>query len=838
MATKSQINARFQGHQYRPRENPSVQPVQAPGLGSLPATPLDWHPQQSGAVQFMEKLFGQADTVAKLAHTEAGKQYQEAKARALRGDYTVDDSGLITFRGAQQKALSEVEGAVDAETESNRLMEFSENLKRQLASNPNLTPAQRVAAYTDQMRKQSYNGLSSAKDKDYLIAKGARVHDTANRLINAYRASTVNGELQAEKDKVASAFTADLNRMPSSDPETRLDYTKACLSRFADNWTKVTGGQPVSTGKEYLTQFVRDRVAKGDRDTLEQLKDYEISKGVTLSGLGVITQAHLEAADDRAISNIRKENAMVKAREEAFLRGWDRTYTQNLFKTRELHDKTGEEYETAQSELFQYVEEQRKLIQESDALTPGTREAIMKRMDQMDVWIGRGGAPVNMTANELEQMTALRNSGNLDAVYDWFRANPQKMAPPDLAQIQTAAFAGTDESRQTLRDNTEWTKRVYSNSSFPMLEPGESQEQFKMRMFSTINSLFEDAKKKDPQGSPASWRSAAEAEFRKTYPALNEQQKTAAEVSKKAFMAVRSNLNTVDGAEVTNLLSSVKALPSTDQEQIRNALSQNTTLPASSLKNLEHIIKNPENAKKFFIYNPVAEYDYFPLNPKYKINSVERFSEKAASAVFVKNDNGMLEQRPWNKISIADEGKIMTGPISNKAKFLDDDGTVRNVWDIKHEEELKKVVTRQRTPMRTGGTPENPIGHDLSDWEYGNEMELPNFSNQDLPLKDHYVFVRRSGLKSNQPFQMKYSDMLAFNSSLPEGDSQRVQVLSTPFDPNRTVAVQGGGWFGRNRVIKLKDLTLGTFSRQVEFMSQSPLEIMSFDEQVKLLSNL
>ena len=845
MATKTQVNTRYNNEKYRERQNPSIRPEKPGQSLSVPHLASTWKSPNFDAINFMDKLFGSADALMKLAKTEEGKQYRKAQARALRGDFTVDDSGLITFKGAQQKALSEVEGTNDAAVAQDALLQASEEFRKQLAGRDDLTPAQKIQAHRALLQQHAYATLSPDKDTDYLIAKGSRLNVTVNQLSNAYRDATIQSQLNEERDKTVGALQANLNMMPAGiSKEAQADFMKGSLAKFAESWGIVTG-QPISSASPVLRKHVNDLVAKGDRELLLRLKDFEIGKGVTMESLGIITEATLDGADRQAISLMQRDTAMREAQAKKYVFDVGNQIYQIYQNSQKYSEMDMEKYLEQQANDLNSLAELKTAISNSNALPADAKESLNHRISSMETGIQSGGQLGEMSTDDQIMLHSLNQAGNVEEIVQYFKDNPFVDAPKEFSAFKQMAMRG-DSLDKTLEFNT-WMQGVLADTPLP--DEGSSNTDYasmlgtsnrgssvrvKSKMQSDLMSAYLTAKKEIPDGGHDVWAEKAEEVFRKKYPVAKPEQRVSMEAGRSAIQIIGKSLNTINTDDFRQLASSLPQVSGADRNRFLQTLQANATIPQNLKDNLISIITSNDPNKQDEFIMPDADNTAapFPLNPKYPNTSTPVLTAKKDTFVFAKSAGGKVEQVTTSDISSDREGSILTSPIPWNARFIDETGKVRKVSELTTEADIAKYTTRRRPAiLPDGGTEQNPVARDLSGWEYGNKLMLPNLSNQDKPLEDHYVLV----LNKNKTYRntdtkytaVRYGDVR--DSSL---------IVSTPFDPDMSVFVRTPGIFGdKTRCVKMKNIYSNLkYGRYIDFASPISMENMSFEDQVQLFT--
>lgn len=824
MATKTQVNQRYNNEQYRQRQNPSVRPEKPGQSLSVPHLASTWKSPNFDAINFMDKLFGSADALVKLAKTEEGKQYRKAQARALRGDFSIDDSGLITFKGAQQKALSEVEGTNDAAIAQDALIQASEEFRKQLAERDDLTPAQKIQAHRALLQQQAYASLSPDKDTDYLIAKGSRLNVTVNQLSNAYRDATIQSQLNEERDKTVGALQANLNMMPAGiSKEAQADFMKGSLAKFAESWGIVTG-QPISSASPVLRKHVNDLVAKGDRELLLRLKDFEIGKGVTMESLGIITEATLDSADRQAISLMQRDTAMRKAQAEKYVFDVGNQIYKIYQNSQKYSEMDMEKYLEQQASDLNSLAELKTAISNSSALSAEVKSALNRRIATMETGIQSGGQIGEMSMDDRVMLNAMHNSGNMDGVIQYFRENPFVDCPQELVWFKQEAMKGTSVTE--MQKHKTWVSGVLARTLMEDQGSAEDNRAYKARMQADLNDCFNLAREENPTASVSVIQQKALEQFRKTYKELPVEKAVEVETLQNMNTELNGNLKTMDSRVidvVTEIANSGK-VPMAEKLQLKKAIRNNSSLSGYAKNNIEALIGGVLKKDALVVDDVNNTYLNFPLNPKYPVQGAERFSKKTDTAVFVKDKQGRPELRPFDTLTSTDQGKILTFPMPSNGVYYDDrTGELKPLAELTNSEQyLKRLVTKQRPPIRPdGGTEQNPVARDLSGWEHGNGMKIPNLSNQDLPLEDHYVLLRGS----LDTYQVKRY------GSIP--DVERADIISLPFDPDMTVAVREG-LTSSTKFRKMRDIGshLRGNRKYIDFVSPMSLENMSFQDQL------
>lgn len=861
MATKTQQLVRYENGRYRDRRTPTVDPIRAPRSPGLPAVPVNWFPKQSHALEFAQKLLGAAPVITSLMKTEAGEQYKEARARAMRGDFTIDDSGLFTFTAEQQRALSEVEGTLDADRASSVLRLKAQEWQQELAENEDLTPADRVALFTQRVRESSYGSLSNTRDSDYLIAKGNGIHRTASALIGSYTSQTVRAELEHEQSMTGQVLSNRLSEMPSGlTLEEETAFRTQALTDFYRNWTRVTGQSIRSEGaKAQLKPMLMDLVASGDVESLERLRDMKFPDGSTLEGMGLITKPVLESASRQADKleedAIRQKQRIWRDNQQLYGSKSVDFYGQTL----QLSGLNAEEKSNRISEIVSGIDETMAELSAlpDDAMEYQGRQRLLAQLDQYRSLAIQGGPQEDLPESARKMLLNLVNTDYEAALpvlreYSRYRMPSELSAPMREALSYNDAIARQGRERQLWVSSTlsevkpgavEWRLDEFGNPVSP-LKWEDTQEYAKAR--SMLISAYDRITQEHPEWSLEERRAEAEKVLFSRFDRMNPEQVMEIQGAAQTIQQAETLNPNTDSASVRRLLAGVSVMNPVNRAQVYTNLMRNPSLDREQKATLQTLFTSPNTAQVLGEIITTEESIRMmeqsdPNNPKkyFGVHGNKLFKPLTTLAthrvlVREKDDKGhwhVLEKEP-NQVS--SDSTVLTGLYPSGARIIR--GTeIVPIQSLSDERDLS-LLDQQSAPINPDpGVPAyNPNAYPDS------EIPRPtvdgvlfgiNLTNRNKSLDDHMVICKVPGSfpqptrwtpkrNGNVVVMKRYGDCT---------EEMKRNIVSAPFDPDYRVLVTIRGKY---QVIHMKEYL---DHRDVAFVTSEPVDFLSAREQIKLL---
>ena len=861
MATKTQQLIRYENGRYRDRRTPTVDPIHAPRSPGLPTVPVNWFPKQSQALGFAQKLLGVAPVVQSLLKTEAGDQYKEARARAMRGDYTIDDSGLITFTAEQQRALSEVEGALDADTASSALRVRAREWQQELAENDSLTPAERVALFTRKVRESSYGTLSNTRDSDYLIAKGSRVHQTASALISDYTSQTIEAELRHEQSMTGQVLSNRLAEMPSGlTLEEETAFRTQALMDFYRNWTRVTGQSIRSEGaKAQIKPKLMDLVASGDVEALERIKDMKFPDGSTLEGMGLITKPVLEAAVEQAD---RLENQEDKRRQRVWKDNQQLYgdlavgfYNQAL----QLPGLNPEEKSERISEILTGID---GVIAElsslpEDALAYRGRQEILEQLHQYRMLAVQGGPQETLPESVRQTLAELLNA-DYDAALPALREYANYRMPPELKKPMEVALSWNDSAKRQERERLLWmngvmaevkpTRPEYEYDSFntPIREKKWEKTQEYANAVSLLSSTYDRVTREHPEWSLEERRAEAERVLFSRY-AKEDVETRAERVDAKELLLRAETLDPKwDPEGLLQISSGFSSLNPANQRALIGGFLRNPKLDSEQKATLEalagapdaelarsQLITTEESIRRMEQMDPRNPRSFFGEHGNHLYKPITTL-ESHRILIQEKGEDGSIRLVEKEPKDVSSFDRPVTGLYPRDARIIR--GTeIVPINALSTEDDLS-LLDREPTGVHPdpsvplynpGAYPDQEVVRPTRD----GALFYSNLTNRNKPLDDHMIITagpggvaipmpgmpRRNG---NVVMMKRYGDCT---------EEMRKNAVTPPFDPDYRVLVKIRGKY---RVIPLGDYLNYP---HVRFVSSKPVDLMSSQEQIQLL---
>lgn len=856
MATKVQQMQRFENAQDRPRRLPTVERIEAPRSGGLPAVPINWYPKQSNALMFADKLLGTAKVATALAETEAGKQYKEAQSRAMRGDFTIDDSGLFTFTKEQQRALSEVEGKLDADKAFNTLMQESEKWKQDLAADGNLSPAQRVAIFTERVRAASFGQLDNTKDSDYIRAKGSDLHRRASSIIDNYLHTTVGTQLQREEDMTGQVFHNALRDMPTGlSGQEEADYRIMALREFQYDYNKITG-KPFSAAKRLIAPMIQDLVVSGDVDTLERIKDAEMLDGSTLAGMGMISKATLESANDNAV---RAEERKLKRESLTFEENY-RVYGSQASalygRTLMLSKLSGED---KMSEIAKIEEETTALIQTlqglpEGVLDPDKRNYLMGNLKKQQDTAAAGG-PKDIMPKALQDTIRELLPSDTDAAMRLIREYPQYELPPELQRVGQAAWSYKDTESRQVREHTLWGAEVLDQVKRPPTDPLNPQRWTASEEYKTALRVFEqtaiEVEKEFPEMGLEARKAETEKRFFTRYEKETPDVRSERMMAETVFDISRNASGERNPVEIASAVAQFPSMDDVNRNELVNSLELNGNLSAEQKRTLLSVVASKSDVEfQEKLNGLVTTRESLETLSKADPLQPRQFFGKHGNDLFVPltpvSDHRVLIVEKTAKGGLRVVEKALTdmtssdvpavGPYPRDAKVVIN-GKVVPVSSLDNwgdfawlDKEAEPISSDPRVPIyNPKGYPDGDVPRPTGRYA----LFHGNFTNREKPLEDHMLDVplserevRLSGSGGGlyRYIAGKFAKPIRYGDCTPE---QRQSALTPPYDPELVVLTKGG------EAIKLKNFV---HKGRPELLSSTPVNLMSTKQQIQLLS--
>lgn len=852
MATKVQQMQRNEGSNYRERRTPTVESLSVPRASGLPSSPVAWYPTQARGLDFAERLLGAAGTASSLMNTEAGKQYKDAQARAMRGDFAVNDNGLFTFTGAQQRAISEVEGTLDADKAVNELSVSAEEWRKELAADQNLSSAQRVAEFTRRVRESSYGKLSSTKDSDYLLAMGSKLHGKAEGIISQYRNQAIEEDLKHEADMTGQVFHNQIKEMPAGlDAEQESAYRTGALRSFYNNWTKVTG-KSFDAAKPYLEQVVQDMTVAGDAEGLERLADAPLPDGRTMSSMGLITKATLETSRENEIKLINRESAKA---DQVFKENYKVYGTQAaslMGRVSALRDLTGADKLAEVSKIDADGAELLKTINAlpPTALNPQMREDLIKTIDNQRTVAAYGGPRQIMPEAMKQELTTLVLE-DTEAAYRMIRSNPQYIVPPELDSIQKEAWSFKDVKESQAKDEMLWSLGVVNQMQHPPVDfinrvAFENTPEYKEATLFLAQTLL-DVKKELPDVGVTGQRMEVENRFYAKFPKEGADVKGMREGAEKAFSAAVSVNPKANPDKMLDAVAQFSQMDDANKRQFLKLVQSNPNLDADQRATLLAIANSGSDGATMnaALGELVTTREALEARATADLNQPKQLFGRHGNDVFkpltpladhriLVQENGKLVEKAPQDVSSAD--KAATGIYPVGARVVKGSKIIP-VSSIDNEADLKLLDKEAEPVSKDPAVPlYNPRGYADSMVprpSYREPLLNLNLTNREKPLEEHLVCILPDPSTPVDEYKRRYRIPSGVTVAVKKygelTDSEKGRLMSAPFDPDYHVIANGGG---SKSVVKMKDF----FGNQMKtIVSAKPVEFMSAREQIDLL---
>lgn len=857
MATKVQQLQRYEGSRYRERRAPTVDPVRAPHSGSLPAVPVNWFPQQARALEFSQKLLGAAPVVESLMKTEAGEQYKEARARAMRGEFTIDGSGIFTFTKEQQRALSEVEGTLDADRASAELAVNAETWKQELASDETVTPAQRVALFSERVRQAAYGDLSNTKDSDYLIAKGGRLHDAATRLIQGYTRETIGKELAKEREMTGQVLNNTLSRMPTNlTVQQETAYRIDALAEFHRNWTRVTG-LPFSAAGEQLSPMLTDLVISGNDEALERLKDAPLPDGSTLGGLGLISKSML----DKAAENADKIEEREFQRRQRVWRDNQQLYGSQSIEFRNriqlLPTLSGEEKEREIEAITSGIMELTAELQalDDDAFDYNGKAGLLKQLADNALLAAQGG-PKEMLPDSAANLLRTALSNDYASAMPLFREYGAYIMPNDLVKPMEAALSWKDDAARQEQEKMLWMFDALGQVKPPIVE--EELDRYGLptgrvtdwrntpdgrSALSLLASAFDAAGREHPEWSVEQRRAEAEKQLYARYPKATAEEQIERRSAKELIDQARTLDPNGNPETAFRLATGFRSMSEPNKRALLAELARNDSLDAEQRATLQGLADAPDQklAQTQIVTTREALYaaqNADPNNPvsffgKHGNDLFKPLTTLDSHRILVteKTETGQLRVVEKMPLALSSADEPLTGLYPKGARIIK--GTkIVPISSLSSESDLA-LLDRKAPPVSSDPkVPRyNPQAYPDDEIPRPNGPALFSFNwtNRSKPIEDHSVIVKEFPKRNElslspwvhglgQVFVKRYGDCTELEKS---------RIVSPPFDPDYRIMLDG-----RRTIIRLRDwpsyVGKGIYTT-------TPVDFMSAREQIKLL---
>ena len=861
MATKTQQLVRYENGRYRDRRTPTVDPIRAPRSPGLPAVPVNWFPKQSQALGFAQKLLGAAPVITSLMKTEAGEQYKEARARAMRGDFTIDDSGLFTFTAEQQRALSEVEGTLDADQASAELRLQAREWQQELAENEALTPADRVALFTQRVREASYGSLSNTRDSDYLIAKGNGIHRTASALIGNYTSQTVRAELEHEQSMTGQVLSNRLAEMPSElTPEEETAFRTQALTDFYRNWTRITGQSIRSDGaKAQIKPMLMDLIASGDVESLERLKDMKFPDGSTLEGMGLINKSVLESAvrqaDKLEEDAIRQKQRIWRDNQQLYGSKSVDFYGRTL----QLSGLNAEEKSNRISEIVSGIDETMAELSAlpDDAMEYQGKQRLLTQLDQYRSLAIQGGPQEELPESARKMLFNLVNT-DYEAALPLLREYSQYRMPTELSAPMREALSYNDAIARQGRERQLWMTSTlaevrqshpeyqYNEFNIPVKELSWEETREYAKAQSLLSSAYDRITQEHPEWSLEERRAEAEKVLFSRFERLNPEQSMELQTIKESLRQAETVNPSTDPEDLVRLSASFAVMDPANKRRFAENLMRNPALDHEQKATVQALLSSPdaeqaqgqiitteESIRMMEQADPNNPKQYFGRHGNKLFKPMTTLSSHRILVLETTESGGLrvVEKEP-NAVSSID--KPLTGLYPSGARIVR--GTeIVPISELSEERDLA-LLDQQSAPINPDpGVPVyNPNAYP------DNEIPRPtvdgalfgiNLTNRNKPLDDHMVICKVPGdfpqptrwtpkRNGNVVVMKRYGDCT---------EEMKKNIVSAPFDPDYRVLVNVRGKY---QVVQMRNYLS---SRDVSFVTSEPVDFMSAKEQIKLL---
>lgn len=705
MATKVQQSQRWNGIKDRVtrQRGTTVGTPRFYGVSRLPSNPVAWYPESSIGVGFAEKLLGASSVLAELMKTEAGEQYKKAQARAMRGDFTIDDSGMFTFKKAQQRAISEVEGSLSGVDAVNDLSSRAVELEKELASS-DLTPAQRVSAYTTKLREmafQSFEGNTS--DKDFVLAKGKEIHRFLDGMTESYRNRTIQDQVAQEQNQVAVLFRSRINQLGSSlTGEEKSAEIQTAVAEFSRNMKQVTGvDASMTTG--VLKDLVEELTSTGNREVLEKLKSTSVGDtGATMESLGLITDRVLESADSAYLGILRRREQEKALKSAAAVENYTKEFGSFDNSLLELGKLSGEDRMTKAQELSGTFSEMIRKVNEDKTLNEDSRQTLRNMLSRFQSMASNGGMTRPLAVEEMAALRSMLDRNDVSGITRFFRENPN-VEPGVFKAYRDMAFSVSRTSQSELLERKEWSDYVVLSSDLgpdnPMVSARERQENARQELY----RCYLEEKNLNREAGETAWREGAEKRFRSKYRQLTREEAKDQETMANFQRKLREPV--ADFAELSDLPVLASTAGEADYQQLKENLLNNPSLSDGARERLRSILpESVAEAKSLpeLWKQTLKGSDWRSMEGSARVSGkfYDDFTPVSECFVAVRQPDGKLLAKPVDALSAEDQQNLVTSPFFSRMQYLKPDGTLGRIVDITNEEELISVLS-SRKPMES-----------------------------------------------------------------------------------------------------------------------------------------
>lgn len=711
MATKVQQSQRWNGVRDRvtQRRGTTVETPRFYGVSRLPSNPVAWYPESSAALGFAEKLLGTAPFLEGMLRTEAGNQYKKARARAMRGEFTLDDSGLFTFKKEQQRAISEVEGALSGVDAVNTLSSQALELEKELSSS-DLTPAQKVAAYTTKMRELAYRTFEgNTADTDYVLAKGTEIHRFLEGITSGYRERTIRNQLAQEQNQVVTLFRSRVNQLGSGlSGEEKAAELQTAMAEFSRNMKRVTGVD-ASLTPEVLKQLTRELVSTGNREVLEKLRGTAVGEtGATMESLGLITDTVLEEADRAYLSVLRRREQEKALKSVAAVEKYTRSFGSFDTSLLDLGKLSGEDRMTKARELSNSFSEMIRQVNSDTELSEDARQNLRNMLSRFQMMASNGGMTRPLAVEEMAALRSMLDRNDVSGMTRFFRENPN-VEPGVFKAYRDMAFSVSRTAQAELLERKEWSDYVVLSSDLgaddPMVSARERQESARQELY----RYYLEEKNQNKEGGETAWREGAEKRFRQKYHQLTRDEASSRETMANFQRKLREPV--ADFAELSDLPVIASKAGEADYQQLKENLLNNPSLSDEAKGRLRGIlpasVTEAKNLPELW-GQTLKGSDWKKMEGSARVSGkfYDDFTPVDACFAVVRQPDGKLLAKPVNALSAEDQQNLVTSPISSGMRYLRNDGSIGRITEIESEEELVSVLSNENAMKYRGKLPD------------------------------------------------------------------------------------------------------------------------------------
>lgn len=711
MATKVQQSQRWNGIKDRVtrQRGTTVDTPRFYGVSRLPSNPVAWYPESSIGVGFAEKLLGASSVLAELMKTEAGEQYKKAQARAMRGDFTIDDSGMFTFKKAQQRAISEVEGSLSGVDAVNDLSSRAVELEKELAS-ADLTPAQRVSSYTTKLREmafQSFEGNTS--DRDFVLAKGKEIHRFLDGMTENYRNRTIRNQVAQEQNQVITLFRSRINQLASGlTGEERAAEIQTAVLEFSRNMKQVTGVDASMT-PGVLKDLVEELTSTGNREVLEKLKSTSVGDtGATMESLGLITDRVLESADSAYLGILRRREQEKALKSAAAVENYTKEFGSFDNSLLELGKLSGEDRMTKAQELSGTFSEMIRKVNEDKSLTEDSRQTLRNMLSRFQSMASNGGMTRPLAVEEMAALRSMLDRNDVSGMTRFFRENPN-VEPGVFKAYRDMAFSVSKTAQAELLERKEWSDYVVLSSDLgaddPMVSARERQENAKQELY----RYYLEEKNLNKEAGETAWKEGAEKRFRQKYKQLTRDEAASRETMANFQRKLREPM--ADFAELSDLPVLASGANEADYQQLKENLLNNPSLSDGARERLRGIlpasVTEAKNLPELW-GQTLKGSDWKKMEGSARVSGkfYDDFTPVSECFVAVRQPDGKLLAKPVDALSAEDQQNLVTSPVSNGMRYLRKDGSIGRIMEIESEEELVSVLANENVMKWSGPLPD------------------------------------------------------------------------------------------------------------------------------------